>query len=108
MVLTFREFHNTVKKVEEAFNENTDETIEGFFEKLEEKQVCLETVMTGDIAQMTLPLGVMRRRKPIPETVPDNSEMEKWIAANKASFKKRYGDDWEKVLYSTAEALYKK
>lgn len=33
--------------------------------------------------------------------------MEDWILANKESFKERYGDRWEQVLYATAWKMAK-
>ena len=32
---------------------------------------------------------------------------ERFITKNKAAFKKRYGADWERVLYSTANKMFK-
>lgn len=32
--------------------------------------------------------------------------MEDWVISNKASFKQRYGKDWEQALYATAWAMY--
>lgn len=45
--------------------------------------------------------------KKLMEAAPPNKKIEKWIIDNKKSFKDKYGDDWEKVLYSTAWKRYK-
>jgi len=36
------------------------------------------------------------------EVSPPSAEAERFITANKEDFKKRYGSDWERILYSTA------
>lgn len=36
------------------------------------------------------------------EKAPPSKEAEEWIKSVKSSFKNKYGDDWERVLYSTA------
>lgn len=104
---TFLEFYNMVKDVEEAIN-TCDGTIDNFFEIIEAKQLNLETVMTSDIAQMTLPIGRMKRRHPdkVYEVAPDNPEAEQFIKKNKLAFKRRYGENWERVLYSTSWKLF--
>lgn len=40
------------------------------------------------------------------EVAPPSKEAEEWIKANKAEFKKRYGDKWEEVLFATAWKLF--
>lgn len=103
---SFREYYLTVKNLEECISKN-DGTIEGFLDLLEEKQLNIEDVMTSDIAQMTLPIVSLGRRKnPVSEVAPDDPEIEDFIVKNKSSFKKRYGEDWEKILYATAWKLY--
>lgn len=105
---TFTEYYTILKNVEESIDFN-DGTLEGFFEMLEEKKLDLEQVMTGDIAGMTLPMGSMRRREPsLTEVAPEGEKAEEFITKNKASFKKRYGDNWERVLYATAWKLFAK
>lgn len=101
---TFSEYYEIIKSVEECLD-NNDGTLEGFFELVEAKKLDLEQVMTGDIAGMTLPLGSLRRRN-ITEVAPAGKKAEDFITKNKASFKKRYGDNWERVLYATAWKLF--
>ena len=105
---TFKEYYEMIHNVEDCIK-GCDGTLEGFFEAVAEKGLCLETVMTSDIAQMTIPVGMMPRRfpnEPMSEKAPDNPKAEEFIQKNKASFKKRYGDNWERVLYSTAWKLF--
>ena len=42
------------------------------------------------------------------EESPPSPEAERFIKKNKTSFKKQYGDDWERALYSTAWKMHKK
>lgn len=102
---TFREYFEIVTAVSEAID-GCDGTIEGFFDLLEEKRLSVETVMTSDIAQITLPIGYMKRRLPVSEVAPEGEKAESFILKNKAAFKKRYGDNWERVLYATAWKLF--
>lgn len=103
---TFTDYYKTIKIIEECLDKN-DGTFENFFEMLEAKQVDVEQVMTGDIAGMTVPMGAMRRRNPmLTEVAPKGKKAEDFITKNKASFKKRYGDNWERVLYATAWKLF--
>ena len=106
MLPTFTDYYNTIKIVEYCIDHN-DGTFEGFFDLLESKKLDVEQVMTGDIASMTLPIGSLRRRNPsLTEVAPEGKNAEDFIMKNKASFKKRYGDDWERVLYATAWKLF--
>ena len=103
---TFTEYYSILKSVEEAIDFN-DGTLEGFFEIVEGKQLDLEQVMTGDIAGMTLPIASLKRRNPsLTEVAPEGEKAEDFIQKNKASFKKRYGDEWEKILYATAWKIF--
>ena len=103
---TFTEYYTILKNVEESIDLN-DGTLEGFFEMIEERKLDLEQVMTGDIAGMTLPIASLKRRNPsLTEVAPEGGKAEEVIQKNKASFKKRYGDEWEKVLYATAWKLF--
>lgn len=45
-------------------------------------------------------------RESITEAAPPDPEIEKWIVANKAKFRKEYGDKWEEPLYATAWKMY--
>ena len=101
---TFQEYYTLLHNVEDCIK-GCDGTLEGFFEAIDEKGLCLETVMTSDIAQMTIPVGMMPRRFPtdtVIEKAPENPKAEEFIQKNKLAFKKRYGDNWERVLYATA------
>lgn len=40
------------------------------------------------------------------EEAPPDKEIEKWIKDNKARFKEKYGDDYEKYLYGRAWKMY--
>lgn len=103
---TFTEYYTILKNVEESIDFN-DGTLEGFFEMLAEKNLDLEQVMTGDIAGMTLPIASLKRRNPsLTEVAPEGEKAEEFIQKNKASFKKRYGDEWERILYATAWKLF--
>jgi len=42
------------------------------------------------------------------EESPPSPEAERFIKKNKSSFKKQYGDDWERALYSTAWKMHNK
>lgn len=79
--------------------------LEDFFEELNNLNIPLESVMTGDIAQVTQPIGMMKR-KMVYEKAPDGPDAENWILKNKSAFKKHYGDDWEQVLYATSWKLF--
>lgn len=104
----FSEYYNTIKIIEKCLDEN-DGTIDNFFDLIESKDLNLETVMTSDIAQMTVPLGAMRRKHPaeVYEVSPDNPKAEEFILKNKSQFKRRYGDKWEEILYATAWRIAK-
>lgn len=101
---SFSEFYHTVKTVEECLDES--EYLEDFFDHVELKGLQLETVMTSDIAQMTLPVGMMKVKRPVSEVAPEDPRAEAFIKDNKTAFKKRYGDNWKQVLYATAWKLF--
>jgi nicotinic acid mononucleotide adenylyltransferase len=42
----------------------------------------------------------------IKEVAPPGKDAESFIKSNKEKFKKRYGDNWERILYSTAWKVY--
>lgn len=44
----------------------------------------------------------MADKKQLTERAPPGSQAEAWIRANKDSFKRQYGKNWERVLYATA------
>lgn len=110
-MITFSQYN---KKIEEhtkllecvGESDTIQECIDGIFLACESDKELFETVMTGDVAQFTPPLQLQRRKKPIDEVAPDTPEAEDWIKSNKAKFKKKYGDNWEEVLYATAWKLF--
>ena len=107
--LTFTEFVNKLKQIENTSDIAimNDWCLEQFFDKIIKEGISLESVVTGDIAQVTKPI-MMLRRKNVYESAPKSKEAEAWILANKAGFKKRYGKDWQQVLYATAHKLFTK
>lgn len=107
--VSFMEYVSTVKSLDELATSAVlqDMYLEDMMDLALERGLSLETVLTGDIAQSTEPLGkVLKRKKPVYETAPNSKEAEDWILANKAKFKKTYGDDWKNVLYATAWKLF--
>ena len=105
---SFSEYYNTLKIVEKCLISN-DGTLEGFFEKIEEADLNLETVMSSDMAQVTLPIGMLPSRKPsMVEVAPPDKNLEVWIKKMKPIFKKEYGENWQKVLYALAWKGYNK
>ena len=52
--------------------------------------------------------ALLNEGEQITEKAPPNAEIEKWLEKpeTKAEFKKRYGDDWEKVMYATAWKMH--
>lgn len=107
--LTFTEFVNKLKIIEKisdkAINENW--YLELYLDSLEENSISIESVVTGDIAQVTKPIMHLQRKK-VYEAAPKSKEAEEWIINNKSAFKKRYGADWEQILYATAWKLFNK
>lgn len=102
---TFSEYYNCIKNISECI-ENNDGTFENFFELLESKGLNVETVMTSDIATMTVPIASLKRRPPVMEVAPEGKDAEDFILKNKLAFKRRYGDNWKEVLYATAWKLF--
>lgn len=103
------EYVDTIKKIDELSTTAVFQNmyLEDMMDLALERGLSLETVLTGDIAQSTEPIGkVLRRKKPVYETAPNSKEAEEWIMANKAKFKKTYGEDWKNVLYATAWKLF--
>jgi hypothetical protein len=52
--------------------------------------------------------SLLNEGEQITEEAPPDAEIEKWLEKDKtkAEFKRRYGDDWEKVMYATAWKMY--
>ena len=107
--LSFKKYVTQIKTVEsiinEAFNETNDWYFEDFCDAVISHGLSLEAVMTGDIAGITHPIGLMKR-KMVYESAPPGEKAERFILKNKAPFKKRYGKDWEQVLYATSWKLF--
>ena len=45
-------------------------------------------------------------KKYLEEKAPPGKKAEDWIKKNKTEFKKKYGNDWEEILYSTAWKIF--
>lgn len=105
--ISFSQYVKRIKILEEAFKQavEADWYLEDFFDELDNLNIPLECVMTGDIAQVTLPIGMMKR-KTIYETAPNSPEAEEWISKNKSTFKKLYGADYEQVMYATCWKMF--
>lgn len=108
-ILTFTEFTSLIKNIEECVEtvHQNDLYLEDLFDLFDSKNIMLEEVVTGDIAQTTLPIMNIKR-KTIYEVAPPGKKAEDWVLSNKARFKKEYGKDWEQVLYATAWKLFPK
>lgn len=105
-VPSFSEYYSALKNLEEAVRYN-DGTLEGFFEEVEKRNLNLEMVTTGDIAQVTLPIKFLKSRTPtVVEEAPPDKDIEEWIKSVKGSFKKQYGEDYERILYALAWKKY--
>lgn len=107
--LSFREYVETIKTLETIINESVDNTwyFEDFCDAVITHGLNLEAVLTGDIASITTPIGLMKRKKPY-ESAPPGDKAERFITKNKEAFRKRYGADWEQVLYAVAHKLFSK
>lgn len=111
---TFKEFVGVIKIIEESYSKTQDKCLEDFFDEIESHGLMVEDVTTSDIASVTLPIGMMPRKKPtnvayaMEESAPPDTEIENWIKANKNNFKKHYGENWEKVLYAVAWRMFDK
>ena len=107
--LSFADFVNTIKTLESTINEAIESEwyLEDFFDAVESHGLSLEAVMSGDISTITEPISMMKRKRPY-ESAPNSPEAEKWIRSNKARFKRRYGDNWESVIYVTSWRLFGK
>lgn len=106
---TFVDYYKTMTLVENCIEKS--DTVEDFFDKIEDEDLQLETVMTGDMAQVTLPLGdIARRENPttVTETAPPSKKAEDFIVSLKKDFQKRYGDQWKPILYALSWKLYNK
>ena len=105
--LSFKQYVENIKLCESIINESIDEDwyFEDFCDAVISHGLSLEAVMTGDIAGITHPLGLMKR-KMVYESAPPGEEAERFILKNKGPFKKRYGKDYEQVLYATAWKIF--
>lgn len=85
-------FHDKIKQPEDVLLENMKKA-----SSLEE--AILETsLVTGKTVEELVNL--------IQEVAPPCPEAEKFIKKAKKDFKKRYGKDWERVLYATAWKIF--
>lgn len=105
--ITFTEFVCKLKLLESASDKTmySNGYLEDFFDNILVEGLKIEEVVTGDIAQVTEPLMTLNR-KTVYESAPKSKEAEDWILKNKSSFKKRYGDEWEQILYATAWKIF--
>ena len=109
MKVSFREYVESIKSMETIITEGIQEDwyFEDFCDAVIERGLDLESVMTGDIAGITEPIGMMRRKQPY-ESAPPGDKAERFILKNKEPFKRRYGEDYKQILYATAHILNKK
>ena len=114
-MVTFTNYVRNTRLLEQIIT-NSD-TLEDFFEGVENNGMKLETVMTGDICtNFAQPLSVTYPTNPITrlkrkeyESAPPTCDAEKWILDNKSAFKKKYNKkDYLQILYATAWHLYNK
>lgn len=103
-MLSFNRYVETVDFLNGLAQKVND--LEGFLEALDESVLTAEEVTSGDIAQVTLPLMTLRRRKVYEKAPPDKSIEDDFIKPNKSRFRRLYGDDWEQILYATAWNIY--
>ena len=47
-------------------------------------------------------IDLVNNQEPVTESAPPGEKAERFIKKNKKAFKKRYGDNWERVLYARA------
>lgn len=108
-MLSFKNYVDKITKIGDAAQNNKDETLEGFLDNIiESENITVEEVVSGDIAQVTLPLMTLKRRKVYEVAPPDKDIENDFIKNNKTAFKKRYGKDWKEILYATAWKIYNK
>ena len=105
--LSFTEFVNKLKIVESICSSAIEKDIffEDFLDDVLAHDIMIEEVVTGDIAQVTPPLACLKRKQ-VYEVAPKGEEAERFILKNKEAFKKRYGDEWEQILYATAWKMF--
>lgn len=103
-MISFHQYVGTVNYLN-TLSQKVD-ALEDFLEALDESVLTVEEVTSGDIAQVTLPLMMLRRRKVYEKAPPDKSIEDDFIKPNKSRFRRMYGDDWEQILYATAWKIY--
>lgn len=105
--ISFSEYVKNIKTLEGTVNESIQDEwyFEDFCDAVIGHGLSLEAVMTGDIAGITQPIGLLKR-KMVYESAPPGEKAESFILKNKAAFKKRYGDEYRQILYATAWKLF--
>lgn len=80
-----------------------------------DKRVLFNKIRTGmklaainEMFEVLFDEQLLSEGEQITEKAPPNAEIEKWLEkdSTKAEFKKRYGDEWEKVMYATAWKMH--
>jgi len=81
-----------------------------------DKRVLFNKIRTGmklaainEMFELMFGEELLNEGEQITEKAPPDAEIEKWLEKDKtkAEFKRRYGDDWEKVMYATAWKMHK-
>lgn len=105
--ISFSEYVKNIKTLEGTVNESIQGEwyFEDFCDAVIGHGLSLEAVMTGDIAGITQPIGMLKR-KMVYESAPPGEKAEQFILKNKVAFKKRYGDEWRQILYATSWKLF--
>lgn len=103
-MISFNEYIERVNHID-AISRKV-KTLEDFLETLDPSICVVEEVTTGDMAQVVLPLMLLKRKKVYEKAPPDKEIEDSFIKKNKSVFKKLYGKDWEQILYATAWKIY--
>ena len=104
-MISFSEYFSTVNELEYLFNKN--DYIEDFLEDVSTAGIGIDAVTTSDIAANSLPLGMMKRKKPIRyEELKNNKNAQKFIEENLDKYKSIYKKDTNMVINSVAEHLF--
>lgn len=101
-MISFTDYHKELKLLENCID--TSESVEQFFEMLEECGLGVSNIMCTDVGDITEKLA--NKKTNLYERAPSGKKAESWINSMKNTFKRRYGDKWERVLYATAWKLF--
>lgn len=97
------EIFNSNNEENKIKNENNKEKKENDIKKIQSKENIIRKEIETD-----LNIDKRKKRKNIKEVAPPSKKIEKFIKGSKQDFKKRYGKNWEKILYATAWKKYNK